>query len=869
MPTFYSFDGSRATFQEYAWSSKNPIVLTIAAVIKLFRIKTSGSSDDANVDSTREFVVAELPADLQEKFASLAAEIQSLGFCDPVYHIIDDHLTRTKIVWATYRHASGFHCARIHYRYWGKVQKTERALFPMFITAFPNGTFAVSSSGRPDVAAPDSIRMNRMFNATTPSLWVAHEKIALEMSGAQGCLLVTTQQEVIEITERLHETQRDFHLARGFFRKRTEEETKDGADHAVRIQQARDTGQQYPEVMAELGKLQDAKANWKSGMWLLLISVLGFIAAGGKQWNWKLSLMLVPILFFHEAGHWLAMRIFGYRNLRMFFIPFFGAAVTGRHWNVAGWKKALVSLAGPLPGIILGAGLTAVALLSGNANIRSVAFLLVILNGFNLAPLLPFDGGRFLQATLFCRNRHLDFIFKLLAIGGLFALSATRVSPTMLYVGIALAIGLPLSYKLGKVTDDMRATPMPPMLPGQDHISPATAAPLIEAVKTAVPKSTNNKIIAQHVLNVYETINARPPGALATIGLMMLYGGGLIVSALCILLLAVANNGSVGDFFRRAVLQPRHSVACNGYHVVKAAETPAHLDGARDLVVATFRKNGDADKLFADTSAKLPAKAALMQFGDSVLLSLPTHDASRAQWFDKFQTATTNTFTVLSNNTVSVSLMFLASSAEVASNLQAELNDYGSVEVAPRLAPPWDDSASSAELAHRKNVRRIWHEFQQTLDFAWTNESVKSFSKQISSATRRGDMDQVAELEKQRDEAAKKIQTAARERLKAKYSTGDFADLVALNAEAQDVSITNRAARKAYYKKLASSLGAASETSAPGLGFYCDRSGMLLQISYAGVRDPQYSLPAMMRWLCAQGCTGFKYDIISVSYDSD
>ena len=48
------------------------------------------------------------------------------------------------------------------------------------------------------------------------------------------------------------------------------------------------------------------------------------------------------------------MRIFHYRNLRMFFIPLFGAAVTGRNWNVPGWKKALVSLAGPLPGIALG-----------------------------------------------------------------------------------------------------------------------------------------------------------------------------------------------------------------------------------------------------------------------------------------------------------------------------------------------------------------------------------------------------------------------------------------------------------------------------------------------------------------------------------
>ena len=38
----------------------------------------------------------------------------------------------------------------------------------------------------------------------------------------------------------------------------------------------------------------------------------------------------------------------------MFFIPLFGAAVSGKSINISNAKKAIVSLAGPLPGIILG-----------------------------------------------------------------------------------------------------------------------------------------------------------------------------------------------------------------------------------------------------------------------------------------------------------------------------------------------------------------------------------------------------------------------------------------------------------------------------------------------------------------------------------
>jgi len=78
------------------------------------------------------------------------------------------------------------------------------------------------------------------------------------------------------------------------------------------------------------------------GHLIFVLSLVAFLALGAtnKQKNWEFTAWLVPILFIHETGHWIAMRVFGYRNLRMFFIPLFGAAVMGRHWNVPGWKKA-------------------------------------------------------------------------------------------------------------------------------------------------------------------------------------------------------------------------------------------------------------------------------------------------------------------------------------------------------------------------------------------------------------------------------------------------------------------------------------------------------------------------------------------------
>ncbi|MDB6058393.1 MAG: hypothetical protein JWO95_2237 [Verrucomicrobiales bacterium] len=863
MATFYSIDGSRPTFQEFWWGSKNPLTLLIAAVVKTLRIKIPCSSDDANVDSPRSFVTETLPPELEQKFGLLAAQIEAMGFCDPVYHFIEDHNTQSRIAWATFRHVSGQHCARIHYRYWGKVQKTERALFPMFITAFPNGTFLVSSSGKPDVAAPASVRMNRMQNAPLDSLWSRHEQLATELSAPEGCLMVTIRDEVIEITERLHETQRDFHLARKFFRPLTQKQSKEAEDTAMRVEQARALGQQYPEVMVELGKLQDAKASWASVLWLLAISMAVFIGAGGKQWSWKVTFAVVPILLFHEAGHWLAMRLFGYRNLRMFFIPMFGAAVTGRHWNVAGWKKALVSLAGPLPGIMVGVGLTAVALITGNANVRFAALMLLILNAINLAPLLPLDGGHFLQSTLFCRNRWLDLIFKLVAILGLIAASLTGVAPFMKFVAIGIAVGLPLQFKLSKATDQFRSAPIPPMLPGEDRISASTAAPLIEAVKAALPKSATNKTVAQWVINLFENINARPPGVVATIGLLIVYAGSLVVSTVCITLLVVAGTGSVRQFIARAAMQPKHSLAANGYSVIKGERTPTHLNPPRELVVANFKKTAEATQLFEATTTSLPPNTALLQFGDSVVLSLPAHDSSRSKWFDQFQTATTNTYAVVSNNTVTVSLMFLAPDTTAASNLEVELNDYSTCSASMNIAPPWDESATAAESSHRERMRHLWCEFDQRVTRVWDNPALMALGKQISSASRRGDMDKVAELEKAQDAQMKELQAAAREKLKAEYPQGETAELLALNLELANTSPTNRVARKALHAKVAEHLGVASQTTAPRMTtFLIQRTGLIIQIPYATISDPQYTLPAMMRWLSAQKCASFKYDLV-------
>src|ERR1044071_2095403 len=62
-------------------------------------------------------------------------------------------------------------------------------------------------------------------------------------------------------------------------------------------------------------------------------------------------LELLGVLLFHELGHFLMMKRFGYRNVRMLFIPLMGAFVHGSKDEYKQKQSILVILAGPLPGI--------------------------------------------------------------------------------------------------------------------------------------------------------------------------------------------------------------------------------------------------------------------------------------------------------------------------------------------------------------------------------------------------------------------------------------------------------------------------------------------------------------------------------------
>jgi Zn-dependent protease len=145
---------------------------------------------------------------------------------------------------------------------------------------------------------------------------------------------------------------------------------------------------------------------------LLLITVIFFFSAEIISTSIDDILNLILVLFIHEIGHFITMKLFRYNNVKMFFVPFIGAAVSGKGKNITQFKKAIVSISGPFFGLIVG-----IIVLFTEDIYSPVVYKFItmsfILNVFNLLPLFPLDGGRFIQ-SLIGHNRVMNFIFGLL-----------------------------------------------------------------------------------------------------------------------------------------------------------------------------------------------------------------------------------------------------------------------------------------------------------------------------------------------------------------------------------------------------------------------------------------------------------------------
>jgi len=180
---------------------------------------------------------------------------------------------------------------------------------------------------------------------------------------------------------------------------------------------------------------------------LLVVTLILFAVSFRSTESSATVWIIIGSLFVHELGHLLAMRACGYRDTKILFLPFLGAATVGAEKNPKAFKRVIVSFSGPLPGIILGVLVLALAPQPPNRLVLEIGGWLLALNYLNLLPIMPFDGGQIFN-VFFTRIPFLQVGF--LAISGLVLILAGIGMKTTILSVIGVVMLLQIRFVLLK-----------------------------------------------------------------------------------------------------------------------------------------------------------------------------------------------------------------------------------------------------------------------------------------------------------------------------------------------------------------------------------------------------------------------------------
>ena len=180
------------------------------------------------------------------------------------------------------------------------------------------------------------------------------------------------------------------------------------------------------EIPAEIPKPELEEPKSSRYVWLKSLGSLGFFLVigyfffrrytGDSYSAIAMVIVLTGVVVFHELGHFLAMKIYKYRELGMFFIPLLGAYVSGKKQEVSQKQSAIILLAGPVPGIFLGIILHFLSIQLELDFLNTVAWILIYLNVLNLLPVYPLDGGQLLHRLFLDDYNILGKIFVILSV---------------------------------------------------------------------------------------------------------------------------------------------------------------------------------------------------------------------------------------------------------------------------------------------------------------------------------------------------------------------------------------------------------------------------------------------------------------------
>lgn len=132
--------------------------------------------------------------------------------------------------------------------------------------------------------------------------------------------------------------------------------------------------------------------------------------------DWSFAAILLAVLVIHEAGHAVAMRWVGLPVQGIYFIPFLGGVAVSAAPHRSEGERGFVALMGPGVSLLSTGIFLAAAALTGEQVFHNLALVSALLNGLNLAPVLPLDGGHVTDVLLSAADPDIATIVNILAL---------------------------------------------------------------------------------------------------------------------------------------------------------------------------------------------------------------------------------------------------------------------------------------------------------------------------------------------------------------------------------------------------------------------------------------------------------------------
>jgi Zn-dependent protease len=275
-------------------------------------------------------------------------------------------------------------------------------------------------------------------------------------------------------------------------------------------------------------------------------SVALFMALGAVLWDVQMAGIILAVVLFHELGHFLAMRAFGYRNTHILALPLVGGVAMGFDANPGATRSAWMSLMGPLPGIVLGWILLVLALFGQAPDwaqgwLMPLALVMLVINYLNVLPIPPLDGAHVVQALLPRSLARLRTIF----VGVACVLGAILALALGFWILVALPLlqllALPAQWRLNAVEEALVRQSSLAGLPPALRLSR-----VFQAMEQLLGPTPQAALRVEQGLQLANALRAQPMGGAARLLTGSVYLGLLVVPVAGLLAWAIGMGSLLG-----------------------------------------------------------------------------------------------------------------------------------------------------------------------------------------------------------------------------------------------------------------------------------------------------------------------------------